>query len=212
MEKWCNLNNLLKLFFYSIFLYLVLIKNVLAQTFDISEYFIESPLIYSHETNLKGISRITPIKDNFSKYSVIELSLVRTNINYPSKWLKDKVFDELGNIIETERLIRSKDSPLADPIFEQFKHLPFYIDDTVEQLAINPLVFCKKIDMLYNASGKFYELNCTVPFGFFNNYLIMRLQYKENLWYFTKIMTLNYDRLLELIAIAETFKVGKNAN
>ncbi len=212
MEKWCNLNNLLKLFFYSIFLYLVLIKNVLAQTFDISEYFIESPLIYSHETNLKGISRITPIKDNFSKYSVLELSLVRTNINYPSKWLKDKVFDELGNIIETERLIRSKDSPLADPIFEQFKHLPFYIDDTIEQLAINPLVFCKKIDMLYNASGKFYELNCTVPFGFFNNYLIMRLQYKENLWYFTKIMTLNYDRLLELIAIAETFKVGKNAN
>ena len=212
MEKWCNLNNLLKLFFYSIFLYLVLIKNVLAQTFDISEYFIESPLIYSHETNLKGISRITPIKDNFSKYSVLELSLVRTNINYPSKWLKDKVFDELGNIIETERLIRSKDSPLADPIFEQFKHLPFYIDDTIEQLAINPLVFCKKIDMLYNASGKFYELNCTVPFGFFNNYLIMRLQYKENLWYFTKIMTLNYDRLLELIAIAETFKIGKNAN
>ena len=94
----------------------------------------------------------------------------------------------------------------------QFKHLPFYIDDTIEQLAINPLVFCKKIDMLYNASGKFYELNCTVPFGFFNNYLIMRLQYKENLWYFTKIMTLNYDRLWELIAIAETFKVGKNAN
>ena len=212
MEKWCNLNNLLKLFFYSIFLYLVLIKNVLAQTFDISEYFIESPLIYSHETNLKGISRITPIKDNFSKYSVLELSLVRTNINYPSKWLKDKVFDELGNIIETERLIRSKDSPLADPIFEQFKHLPFYIDDTIEQLAINPLVFCKKIDMLYNASGKFYELNCTVPFGFFNNYLIMRLQYKENLWYFTKIMTLNYNRLIDLISVAETFKIIKNVN
>ena len=54
--------------------------------------------------------------------------------------------------------------------------------------------------MLYNASGKFYELNCTIPFGFFNKYLIMRLQYKENLWYFTKIMTLNYNRLIELIS------------
>ena len=39
----------------------------------------------------------------------------------------------------------------------------------------------------------------------------MRLQYKENLWYFTKIMTLNYDRLIEL-KIAETFKINKNVN
>ena len=143
---------------------------------------------------------------------MLELSLVKTNINYPSKWLKDKIFDELGNIAETERLIRSKDSPLSDPVFEQFKHLPFYIDDTLEQLAINPLVFCNKINMLYNATGKFYELNCTIPFGFFNKYLIMRLQYKENLWYFTKIMTLNYNRLIELISVAESFKIIKNVN
>ena len=82
-------------------------------------------LIYSHETNLKGISKITPVKDSFSKHTVLELSLVKTNINYPSKWLKDKIFDELGDIAETERLIRSKDSPLSDPVFEQFKHLLF---------------------------------------------------------------------------------------
>ena len=44
----------------------------------------------------------------------------------------------------------------------------------------------------------FYELNCTIPFGFFNNYIIMRLQYSKNLWYFTKIMSLNYDRIIEL--------------
>ena len=136
---------------------------------------------------------------------------MRSNINYPSRWLKDKVFDELGNISETERLLKSKDSPLSDPIFDQFKHLPFYINDTLEQLAINPLIFCKNIVELYNATGKFYELNCTVPFGFFNNYIIMRLQFKKNLWYFTKIMTLNYNRMLELINIAETFRI-KNAN
>jgi hypothetical protein len=125
---------------------------------------------------------------------VLELSLVKTHISYPSKWLKDKIFDELGDVAETERLLRSKDSPLSDPIFDQFK------------------VFCKKIDMLYNATGKFYELNCTIPFGFFNNYLIMRLQYEENLWYFTKIMTLNYNRMIELITIAETFKINGNVN
>ncbi len=212
MEKWFNLSNKLKLLILFSIFFLVFKNNALSQIFDIPDHLIESPLIYSHETNLKGISKITPIKDSFSKHTVLELSLVKTNINYPSKWLKDKIFDELGDIAETERLIRSKDSPLSDPVFEQFKHLPFYIDDTLEQLAINPLVFCNKVDMLYNASGKFYELNCTIPFGFFNKYLIMRLQYKENLWYFTKIMTLNYNRLIELIRVAESFKIIKNVN
>ena len=212
MEKWCNLIKKLKFLILLSIFFLVFKNNALSQIFDVPDYLIESPLIYSHETNLKGISRITPVKDSFSKYTVLELSLVKTNINYPSKWLKDKIFDELGNIAETERLIRSKDSPLSDPVFEQFKHLPFYIDDTLEQLALNPLVFCNKINMLYNATGKFYELNCTIPFGFFNKYLIMRLQYKENLWYFTKIMTLNYNRLIELVSVAESFKIIKNVN
>ena len=212
MEKWCNLIKKLNFLILLSIFFLVFKNNALSQIFDVPDYLIESPLIYSHETNLKGISRITPVKDSFSKYTVLELSLVKTNINYPSKWLKDKIFDELGNIAETERLIRSKDSPLSDPVFEQFKHLPFYIDDTLEQLALNPLVFCNKINMLYNATGKFYELNCTIPFGFFNKYLIMRLQYKENLWYFTKIMTLNYNRLIELVSVAESFKIIKNVN
>ncbi len=212
MEKWFNSLNKLKLILCSFLVYLVFENNTFSQTFNLPEHFIESPLIYSHETNLKGISRISPVKDSFSKYTVLELSLVKTPINYPSKWLKDKIFDELGDIAETERLLRSKDSPLSDPIFDQFKHLPLYIHDTMEQLSINPLVFCKKIDMLYNATGKFYELNCTIPFGFFNNYLIMRLQFKKNLWYFTKIMTLNYNRMMELITIAETFKINGNVN
>ena len=212
MEKWCNLIKKLNFLILLSIFFLVFKNNALSQIFDVPDYLIESPLIYSHETNLKGISRITPVKDSFSKYTVLELSLVKTNINYPSKWLKDKIFDELGDIAETERLIRSKDSPLSDPVFEQFKHLPFYIDDTLEQLALNPLVFCNKINMLYNATGKFYELNCTIPFGFFNKYLIMRLQYKENLWYFTKIMTLNYNRLIELVSVAESFKIIKNVN
>ena len=212
MEKWSSSTNKIKFVLFSFLFYLLLEKNTFSQTFDLPKNFIESPLIYSHETNLKGISRISPVKNYFSKYTVLELSLVQTNINYPSRWLKDKIFDELGNVAELERLLRSKDSPLSDPIFDQFKHLPFYINDTIEQLAINPLVFCKKINMLYNASGKFYELNCTIPFGFFNNYLIMRLQYEENLWYFTKIMTLNYNRMMELITIAETFKINGNVN
>ena len=212
MEKWFSFINKIKYILCSLLVYLVLGNNIFSQTFDLPRNFIESPLIYSHETNLKGISRISPVNDSFSKYTLLELSLVKTPINYPSKWLKDKIFDELGDVAETERLLRSKDSPLSDPIFDQFKHLPFHINDTIEQLSINPLVFCKKIDMLYNASGKFYELNCTIPFGFFNNYLIMRLQYEKNLWYFTKIMTLNYNRMIELTRIAETFKINGNVN
>ena len=212
MEKWLSLSSKLKFILYCCLSYVLFESKTFSQTFDISENFIESPLIFSHETNLKGISRISPVRDTFSKYTVLELSLVKSSVNYPSQWLKDKIFDELGNIAETERLLRSKDSPLSDPIFDQFKHLPLYINDTIEQLAINPLVFCKKIDILYNASGKFYELNCTIPFGFFNNYLIMRLQLKNKFWYFTKITTLNYNRMIELITIAETFKINNDVN
>ena len=123
MEKWFYLSNKLKLLTLITIFLLAFKNNALSQIFDIPDYLIESPLIYSHETNLKGISRITPVRDSFSKHTVLELSLVKTNINYPSKWLKDKIFDELGDIAETERLIRSKDSPLSDPVFEQFKHL-----------------------------------------------------------------------------------------
>lgn len=210
MEKLCCLKA--KINFSNIFIIILLLFNnsALCQIFNIPDSFIESPLIYSHQTNLKGISKILPVGNLFSKYSSLELSLVKSKIKQPSRWLKDRIYDELGNVAETERLLRSKDSPLSDPIFDQFKHLPIFIDDTIEQLALNPLVFCNNVTSQYNKAGKFYELNCTVPFGFFNNYLLIRLQLEGNIWYFTKITTLNYDRLLELLTIADSFEIKKN--
>ena len=59
----------------------------------------------------------------------------------------------------------------------------------------------------YNKSGIHFELNCTFPFGFFNKYLILRLQYINNLWYFEKITTFNYTRLLDLLSISETLEI-----
>ncbi len=194
-------------FFLFILLIILFKKNIFSQVFKIPDNYIESPLIYPHETILKGISKITPVEALFSNYTSLELSSVKKNIRNPSNWLEDKIFDELGNITETERLLRSEDSPLSDPIFNQFKHLPFHIDDTLEQLAVNPIVFCIKTSIKFNKSGKFFELNCTIPFGFFNNYLIMRLQFDKKIWYFTKISTLNYNRMLELTTIAESFQI-----
>ena len=188
----------------------VLYKNILfSQYFEVPENYIEAPLIFSHETVLKGISSIIPVGGIFSKYSTIELSYVKSNIADPSIWLQDKIYDELGNIAETERILRSKDSPLSDPIFDQFKHLPMFIDDTIQQLASNPLVFCNEVNKLYNKQGVFFELNCTIPFGFFNKYLILRLQIKDNLWYFTKLTSLSYFRLKEMTYITESFKINE---
>ena len=53
MEKWFSFTNKLKYILYSLLVYLVLGKNTFSQTFDLPRHFIESPLIYSHETNLK---------------------------------------------------------------------------------------------------------------------------------------------------------------
>ena len=203
MEKLLILNKILIIFliFYT--------KVLFSQTYKVPENYIEAPLIFSHETVLRGISLIMPVKTEFSKYSRIELSRVKKNILEPTKWLQDKFHDELGNIAETERLLRSKDSPLADPIFDQFKHLPMYIEDTLNQLVINPSVFCNPIQKNYNKMGIVFDLECTIPFGFFNEYLILRLQFENMVWYFTKITSLNYNRLIELRNIAESFQIKK---
>ena len=190
-------------------LFFLLYKTSFSQSFEFNKDYIEAPLIFSHETILKGISIIKPVGGNFSKYSKIELSRVSTDIVEPNMWLKDKLFSELGEIAKIERLLRSEDSPLSDPVFEQFKHLPMHIDDTLEQLVANPFVFCNKIQKQYNKEGVFFDLNCTVPFGFFNKYLILRLQFEDMMWYFTKITSLNYNRFIDLINIAETFSAKK---
>ena len=116
-----------------------------SQSFEYSRDFLEAPLIFSQETTLKGISKIVPIEDDFSRYSKIELSKVKKDILEPSEWLRDRLFSETGEIVDLERVLRSKDSPLSDPIFDQFKHLPMYIDNTIELLATNPLVFCNNV-------------------------------------------------------------------
>jgi len=198
---------LIKLILLSLFL--LLNKISYSQSFEFTKDYIEAPLIFSHETILKGISIIKPVGGNFSKYSKIELSKVSTDIIEPNMWLKDKLFSELGEIAKIERLLRSEDSPLSDPVFEQFKHLPMHIDDTLEQLVANPFVFCNDIQKQYNKEGVFFDLNCTVPFGFFNKYLILRLQFEDMMWYFTKITSLNYNRFIDLINIAETFSAKK---
>ena len=190
--------------------FLIFFNNVLfSQSFEFSEEYLEAPLIFSQDTVLRGISRIVPIEGEFSKYSNIELSKVKKNIIKPGEWLKDKMYSETGEVANLERVLRSEDSPLSDPIFDQFKHLPMHIDNTIELLANNPLIFCNDVSKNYNKKGVFFELNCTVPFGFFNKYLILRLQFQDMIWYFTRITSLNYYRFKELVTIAETFDVKK---
>ena len=204
-----NLTEKLLILIKVIFLLFSLNSKLFAQTFEYSKNYLEAPLIFSHETTLEGISKIVPIGGDFSKYSKIELSKVKNDIIEPTAWLKDKMYDETGEIVELENTLRSEDSPLSDPIFDQFKHLPIYIDNTIEQLASNPLIFCNQVSKQYNKNGVFFELNCTIPFGFFNKYLILRLQFQDMVWYFSKITSLNYYRLKDLLIIAETFTAKK---
>ena len=192
-----------------VLLILLLNKTLIAQAFEYSDNYLEAPLIFSHETILEGISKIVPVGGDFSRYSKIELSKVKKDVLEPSAWLKDKIYNETGDIAKLENTLRSKDSPLSDPIFDQFKHLPMHIDNTLELLSSNPLIFCNEVSKQYNKNGVFFELNCTIPFGFFNKYLILRLQFQDMVWYFKKITSLNYYRLKELLLIAETFNVRK---
>ena len=66
----------LLIFIKSIFLtlFLLLNKTSLSQSFEFTKDFIEAPLIFSHETILKGISIIKPVGGVFSKYSKTNVS------------------------------------------------------------------------------------------------------------------------------------------
>ena len=65
VKSYYLISNLLILFF---LLFLSFINNALGQIYKIPDNFIEGPFIYSYETNLKGISRVTPVGDIFSKF------------------------------------------------------------------------------------------------------------------------------------------------
>ena len=141
---------ILLLFFISFFF------KLFSQSFEYNSEFIEGPLIFSHETIIKGIIKIVPVGKDFSNYSGIELSKVNNELIDPEKWLYDKIYDELGDIAETERLLNSKDSPFSDPVFKQFKNIPLHIKDTLLQLTNDPLVFCRNINRHYNNAGVFF--------------------------------------------------------
>ena len=101
-----NLTEKLLILIKVIFLLSLNIK-LFAQTFEYSENYLEAPLIFSHETTLEGISKIVPIGGDFSKYSKIELSKVKNDIIEPTAWLKDKIYDETGEIVELENTLQS---------------------------------------------------------------------------------------------------------
>ena len=92
-------------------------------------------------------------------------------------------------------------------MIETYKRF-FILDDDII-MNVNDINEMFQISKQYNKNGVFFELNCTIPFGFFNKYLVLRLQFQDMVWYFSKITSLNYYRLKELLIIAETFNAKK---
>ena len=184
---------------------LINIKLVYSQDFIIPKEFIDVPLIHTPSSNLKGIFKVIPNKSMFSNYTSIELSLVNESISSPAKWIKDYLYSQLGNIAETERLLRDEDSPFADPIFNSFKKTPLNIEDTLFQLANNPFVFCQGPYSISKRLLKFNELSCIFPFGLYRKYVIIRLQFIKNKWFLIKIDSFNENRINQLYTIANSF-------
>ena len=182
----------------------------LGQNFEVPDDFIDAPLVHEYKKPMKGIMRIVPIKGVFSKYTSIELSQIESRFIDPTKWLKDNLEDQLGSVAETERILQSPDSPFLDPNFDWIRHMLPKINETIDTLANNPLSFCEGPNLKYNRSGELEEIFCIFKFGLFRHYLILRLQNNDGIYYFTKIETLNERRLITLLTIADTFKVGTN--
>ncbi len=191
----------------SLVLFFLLISSsfVNSQDFIIPKSFKDVPLLHMPRSNLEGIFKIIPNSGLFSMSSSIELSIINENILSSTNWIKDYLYGQLGNIAETERMLRSVDSPFSDPIFNDYKKKPLYIEDTLFQLTNNPFVFCQGPYVSSEKMQKFKELSCIFPFGLFRKYVIIRLVFIEKKWFLIKLESFNENRINQLYSIANSF-------
>ena len=71
MEKLFYLKIKFKVFIFYFIFFFLLKNNALCQSFEITSEYVEGPLIYSHETNLLGVSKISPVYSHIRTVSSI---------------------------------------------------------------------------------------------------------------------------------------------
>lgn len=160
-------------------------------------------------TSGKVLSSSGPSRGAFSDLSSIRLRAVTGTVKDPDEWLNSRLSADVGDGAESFDLFESPDSPFGDPAFDVLREALPRLFSGIEALSQLPLEFCEGPNTAYNASGELRELYCVFQLGPFRQYLVLRLQNNEGLWYYTEIRAMNERRFRHLLAIANSFQASR---
>lgn len=153
-----------------------------------------------------SLATVRPEDGPFSNLSAIHLRAVTAAVEDADAWLKRHLTGDVGDGAAATEMLSSPDSPFGDPAFDVLRDAVPTLFKGLETLSQLPLEFCEGPNVAYNAAGDLRELYCVYQVGPFRQYLVLRLQEVDGLWYYTEIKAMNERRLRHLIAIANSFR------
>lgn len=153
-----------------------------------------------------SLATVRPEDGPFSNLSAIHLRAVTAAVEDADAWLKRQLTGDVGDGAAATEMLSSPDSPFGDPAFDVLRDAVPTLFKGLETLSQLPLEFCEGPNAAYNAAGDLRELYCVYQVGPFRQYLVLRLQEVDGLWYYAEIKAMNERRLRHLIAIANSFR------
>jgi hypothetical protein len=180
-----------------------------AQTFDVPEGFVSEIVREPFDDGSAGaVLRVHPETGSFSALSSIEMRPIVDGIDDPNGWLQARMtasFEALSP--EPDGMLDSPDSPLSDPEFDELRDSLSALIQRFQELGNLPLEYCEPPVGKANGIGDFREMSCDFALGPLSQYVVLRLQQVDGVWYYTRIRTMNERRLRHLVAIANSFHV-----
>jgi len=182
------------------------INQLSAQNFEIPEGF-TSTIEYEDIGNGNTAPTVTiqPEEGNFTRLSAIMLHPIGEHISDPAEWLRDHMRLIIGGNALIEVIFDDPDSPFAGEGSMDTRDLFERSLAELSKLAEWPLKYCDKVTREENLAGAYHELVCRYSIGTITQYLVLRIQRSNGLWYQTTIRTMNKRRLRHFLAIANSF-------
>lgn len=183
--------------------------GVQAQTFDVPEGFVSEIVREPTDDGGSGaVLRVHPEDGSFSDLSTIEMRPIVEAITDPDDWLQTRMTASFEALTpEPDGLLDSPDSPLSDPEFDGLRDSMAALIQRLQSLGNLPLEYCEQPVGKSNGAGDYREMSCDFELGPLSQYIVLRLQEVDGVWYYTRIRTMNERRLRHLVAIANSFHV-----
>ena len=180
-----------------------------AQRFNLPDGYQTETTYEKLERSEKTVSiiKIIPQKGKFSNLSSIVLRPVPETLSDPVQWLQRQIKISIPGDQWLKDIFDDPDSPFGGDQLLRTRYLLEKSLKEMSKLGEWPLKFCGPISIITNPAGSGHELSCQYPIGPITQYLVLRIQQVNNLWYQTTIRTMNKRRLRHFLAVTNSFYI-----